>query len=153
MLGWPEAHWPPGEDAAASLSAAGALLPPLAFPRNSLISSVTQKHFTDEAAAKRLHKLSTLLRVLYTCVRSVCTAEAQSGRIFKVFPLPKLQFLLLCLNFTAIFLQCSDTYIKGDVLYQSCRTACNSPGSSVDFYAGASIKELQIFQVFPMRTE
>lgn len=123
---------------------------------------MAQKHCVDESAAKKLCKLSTLLHAAELCVciraprwcRAVCAAQPQSGRIFKVLSLPKLQFSLLCLNFTAIFfLQYSDTYISGDVLYRSCKTACNSPGSSVVFYASASVKELQSFQVFPMRTE
>lgn len=129
--------------------------------KESLPSSVTQKHFVDESAAKKMCKLSTLLRAPELCVcvrvsrwcRAVCTVELQSERIFKVLSLPKLQFSLLCLNFTAIFLQYSDTYISGDVLYQSCKTACNSPGSSVVFYASVSIKELQSFQVCPMGTK
>lgn len=51
------------------------------------------------------------------------------------------------------FLQYSDTYISRDVLHLSCKTACNSPGSSVVFYAHESIKEFQPFRVCLTRTE
>jgi len=73
---------------------------------------VTQKHFVDESAAKKLYKLNTLLHapevsapvgaVLHGGTVLGVQQNVQSGRTFKVLSFPKVQFSLLCLNFTAI---------------------------------------------------